>query len=112
MNCLIVYAHPEPKSFNAALRDAACQELRRQGHSVEVSDLYAMNFKPVVDRTDFLTCHDASHFNVSLEQRKAHVSGGLAPDIAGELAPAASRFADPAVSALVVRDACHFERLD
>jgi NAD(P)H dehydrogenase (quinone) len=85
MNCLIVYAHPDPNSFNAALRDAAAEVLRGQGHSVEISDLYAMNFKPVVDRNDFLTCHDTTRFNVSLEQRYAHKNGGLVSDIASEL---------------------------
>lgn len=85
MNTLIVYAHPEPRSFNAALRDAAVDELRQQGHAVEVSDLYAMNFKPVVDRADFLTCHDEERFNVSLEQRHAHAHGGLSPDVRSEL---------------------------
>jgi NAD(P)H dehydrogenase (quinone) len=85
MNALIVYAHPEPQSFNAALRDAAADVLEKQGHAVEVSDLYAMDFKPVVDRRDFLTCHDAEHFNVSLEQRQALAHGGLAADIASEL---------------------------
>mgnify|MGYP001199467013 FL=1 len=85
MNTLIVYAHPEPKSFNAALLDAAVDVLQEQGHAVEVSDLYAMNFKPVVDRRDFLTCHDAERFNVSLEQRHALAHGGLAADIAREL---------------------------
>ena len=85
MNALIVYAHPEPHSFNAALRDAALDLLRGQGHAVDVSDLYAMKFKPVVDRDDFLTCHDKDRFNVSLEQRHAHAHGGLAPDIRSEL---------------------------
>ncbi|KRC06294.1 NAD(P)H dehydrogenase [Hydrogenophaga sp. Root209] len=85
MNALIVHAHPEPHSFNAALRDAAVDLLLEQGHAVEVSDLYAMNFKPVVDRDDFLTCRDEERFNVSLEQRHAHLHGGLAPDIRSEL---------------------------
>lgn len=44
-----------------------------------------MDFNPVVERNDFLTCHDATHFNVSLEQRKAHANGGLAADITLEL---------------------------
>lgn len=85
MNCLIVYAHPEPKSFNAALRDAAAEVLRGQGHSVEISDLYAINFKPVVDRNDFLTCHDSTQFNVSIEQRFALKNEGLVSDIVSEL---------------------------
>lgn len=85
MNALIVYAHPEPQSFNAALRDAAVAVLQEQGHAAEVSDLYAMDFKPVVDREDFLTSYDEERFNVSLEQRHAHAHGGLAADIACEL---------------------------
>jgi len=85
MNALIVYAHPEPHSFNAALRDAALNVLEEQGHTVEISDLYAMDFNPVVDRSDFLTRYDEGHFNVSLEQRHAYANGGLAPDIASEL---------------------------
>lgn len=48
MNVLIVYAHPEPRSFNAALRGTAVRVLREHGHAVEVSDLYAMDFNPVV----------------------------------------------------------------
>ncbi len=85
MNTLIVYAHPEPHSFNAALRDAALDVLREQGYAVAISDLYAMDFNPVVDRSDFLTRCGEKHFNVSLEQRHAYANGGLAPDIASEL---------------------------
>lgn len=44
MNVLIVYAHPEPKSFNGAMKDAAVETLSAAGHSVVVSDLYAMGF--------------------------------------------------------------------
>ncbi len=86
MNVLIVSAHPEPRSFNAALRDTATDLLRQQGHAVEESDLYRMAFNPVVSRNDFTTVRDAGHFNVSLEQRHAAAHGGLAPDIASELA--------------------------
>lgn len=85
MHALIVYAHPEPRSFNAALRDTAAGALRAGGHSVEVSDLYAMDFDPVVSRRNFTTVHNAERFNVSLEQRHAVANEGLAPDIAAEL---------------------------
>jgi len=47
MKVLIVYAPEEPQSFNAALKDHAVRVLTNDGHSVEVSDLYAMNFDPV-----------------------------------------------------------------
>jgi NAD(P)H dehydrogenase (quinone) len=47
MNVLIVYAHPSPISYNAALKDVAIEALINRGASVVVSDLYAMNFNPV-----------------------------------------------------------------
>lgn len=82
---LVVSAHPEPQSFHAALRAVAVEELAAQGHEVQVSDLYAMGFKAVLDRGDFLGAHDAERLNVSLEQRHAWNQQTLAPDIAVEL---------------------------
>ena len=86
MYALIVYAHPEPRSFNRALCDVAAATLQSGGYEVSVSDLYAMNFKPTVGRGDFLTVNDPERLNVSLEQRHAAKNSGLAPDIASELA--------------------------
>ncbi|PST18778.1 flavodoxin family protein [Mesorhizobium plurifarium] len=53
MKVLLVFAHPEPRSLNGALRDVAVEELRDQGHEVRVSDLYAGGWKSEVDRADF-----------------------------------------------------------
>ena len=39
MKVLIVHAHPEPASFNAALTEVASVALRGAGHAVTVSDL-------------------------------------------------------------------------
>jgi len=50
MNILIVHAHPEPQSFTAALKSTAKQTLEKLGHTVEVSDLYAMQFNPSSSR--------------------------------------------------------------
>ena len=44
---LIVYAHQDPGSFNAAIKDAAVATLSAQGHNVTVSDLHKMKFDPV-----------------------------------------------------------------
>src|SRR5881227_2941483 len=55
MNALIVYAHPEPASFNAALKDAAIEAIVAAGHQAEVSDLYGEQFNPVAGRHDFNT---------------------------------------------------------
>ncbi|MCS7067144.1 MAG: NAD(P)H-dependent oxidoreductase [Meiothermus sp.] len=48
MNVLIIHAHPNPDSFNAALRDTAVRTLSREGHSILLSDLYTMHFNPVL----------------------------------------------------------------
>jgi NAD(P)H dehydrogenase (quinone) len=53
MKTLIVYAHPEPKSLNNSLKDLAVSTLTSIGHEVRVSDLYAMNWKAVVDAADY-----------------------------------------------------------
>jgi NAD(P)H dehydrogenase (quinone) len=49
MRVFIVFAHAEPRSFNGALFRAAQETLRAAGHELLVSDLYAMQFEPVVD---------------------------------------------------------------
>ena len=41
MNILLVFAHPEPRSLNGALREVALHELKAQGHEVRLTDLYA-----------------------------------------------------------------------
>ena len=53
MEVLLVFAHPEPRSLNGALRDVAIKELEAHGHEVRVSDLYADGWKSEVDRADF-----------------------------------------------------------
>jgi NAD(P)H dehydrogenase (quinone) len=48
MRVLVIYCHPRPDSFSAALRDAAVDGLTASGHSVELRDLYAGAFDPVL----------------------------------------------------------------
>lgn len=85
MNVLIVYAHPEPKSFNGALRDLAVDTLQEQGHEVRVSDLYAMQFNPVSDRRNFTSQQDPDYYKQQLEELYATEVDGFAPDIQAEL---------------------------
>ncbi|MDR0066144.1 NAD(P)H-dependent oxidoreductase, partial [Acinetobacter sp. 11520] len=68
---LIVHAHPEPQSFTAALKSKAKQTLEKLGHSVEVSDLYQMQFNPIASQEDFLELNQPEYFNYALEQRNA-----------------------------------------
>jgi NAD(P)H dehydrogenase (quinone) len=84
MNVLIVYAHPEPTSFNAALKDAAVKTIQAAGHRAEVSDLYAQKFNPVAGRHDFGTVADAKRFHYQSEQLLAAQSGTFSPEIARE----------------------------
>ena len=83
MKTLIIFAHPEPRSFCAALKNAAAEFF---GENVEISDLYAQNFKAIADSADFLSRANPDYFNYALEQRAAQKSATLAPDIAAELA--------------------------
>ena len=85
MNVLIVYAHPEPKSFNGAMKDLAVATLRGAVHEVVVSDLFAMRFNPVVGPADFLGERaDPDFLSVATEQTKASQTGTLAPDVVAE----------------------------
>ena len=43
----IVYGHYNEKSFNASIRDTFIEEVKKNGHSVDVVDLYKENFDPV-----------------------------------------------------------------
>lgn len=86
MHALIVYAHPEPRSFNAAMKDCAVATLEGMGWTVEVSDLYAMQFDPVPRRSDFIGSDDPGYFRYQAEQtRAAKREGGFAEYIQVEL---------------------------
>lgn len=85
MNILIVFAHPEPKSFNGALFDIATATLRAAGHEVVTSDLYRMGFNPVSSRANFTTVKDAEYLKPQSEETYASEVGGFAPDIEAEL---------------------------
>lgn len=68
MNILIVYAHHEPKSMNAAMFRTAIDFLSGQGHQVQTTDLYAMRFDPVSDRNNFKTVHNPEFLKQQLEE--------------------------------------------
>ncbi|MEX1995209.1 MAG: NAD(P)H-dependent oxidoreductase, partial [Candidatus Saccharimonadales bacterium] len=85
MNILIVYAHHEPSSFTAAMKNQAAEYLTRQGHSVTISDLYGQGFSAVAQKWDFVTT-SGNHFNYMLEQKHAaQLNMAFSPDIVGEI---------------------------
>jgi len=53
LKTLVLYAHPNPKSFNAAILEAIKEELDKKEAAVRVKDLYAMNWNPVLSAADF-----------------------------------------------------------
>ncbi|MFN3785765.1 MAG: NAD(P)H-dependent oxidoreductase [Thiothrix sp.] len=52
MRVLIVYAHPNPNSFNHAMLTACHDGLLAGGHEVRIKDLYAEDFDPVLRPAD------------------------------------------------------------
>jgi putative NADPH-quinone reductase len=53
MNALVVYCHPVEGSFCSAMRDAAISGLRTAGHSVDLIDLAAEKFDPVMSASEW-----------------------------------------------------------
>lgn len=53
MRHLVVYSHPNPKSFNCAIKETFKEALENKGHEVRVRDLYALGFDPVLRHSDF-----------------------------------------------------------
>ena len=85
MRIFIVFAHPEPKSFNGALLRTAVDTLNAAGREVTVSDLYAMEFNPVSGRRNFTTVRDPEYFKQQLEELHATETDGFAPALESEL---------------------------
>ncbi|MGE4336478.1 MAG: NAD(P)H-dependent oxidoreductase [Pigmentiphaga sp.] len=85
MRVLIVYAHPEPKSFGHALLERSLHTLRSCGHEVMVSDLYAMGFNPVATGVDFSERRFPDALQYDREQKQASQRHTFAADIQEEI---------------------------
>jgi len=58
MRTLVVYAHPVPESFGAALRDTVIAALEKKGHEVRLVDLNAIGFDPVMGADERRNYHE------------------------------------------------------
>ncbi len=71
MKLLVIYAHPVPTSFCAAVLATATEALNRAGHTLRVVDLYAENFQPI------LTCEEREAYldntEMLIERERVHV---------------------------------------
>ena len=85
MRALIVFAHPERQSFSAALKNEAVSTLTRLGYEVEVSDLYAMGWKPALGPAEFDTDRaNPEYLDLSREQEHAFARDSHSSDVKRE----------------------------
>lgn len=82
MKILLVLAHPEPQSFNGAMRDTARRVLTESGHQIIESDLYAMRWHAVLGPENFEMAQ--LPFNAQAAQRSAVATGTQSADVLAE----------------------------
>ena len=70
MRVLYIHCHPLPESFHASILEGALAGLKRAGHEVDLLDLYAEGFDPVLSAQGRRTYHDTTRNRAGLE---AHI---------------------------------------
>lgn len=85
MNTLIVLAHPEANSFNAALAKQAENIFRSQGHKAQISDIYAQGFDPAEHGRHFNQRKNPHRFFAQTEQRFNGEQGSLPVEVQREI---------------------------
>lgn len=86
MQVLIVFAHPEQRSLQASLLNVTIASLEKHGHTVKVSDLYAMDWYPSITESDFPGHEAGTRFQPIRSAADAFTAGQLAADITSEQA--------------------------
>jgi NAD(P)H dehydrogenase (quinone) len=71
MKVLYLYCHPLPESFHAAIRAEAIAALTAAGHEMDLCDLYAEGFDPILSEAGRRDYHD-------LEKNRAGLEGYIA----------------------------------
>ncbi|XID94654.1 NAD(P)H-dependent oxidoreductase [Paenibacillaceae bacterium WGS1546] len=72
MNHLIIYAHANGNSFNAAVRDTIANALRERDQEVAIRDLYALNFNPVLTDGELNGFYERK-YAADLEEEHRHI---------------------------------------
>ena len=67
MQILYLYCHPLADSFHAAIRTAAVNALKTEGHMTDVLDLYAESFQPALTADERRNYFDSSRNQAGLE---------------------------------------------
>jgi NAD(P)H dehydrogenase (quinone) len=79
MRFLVLYAHPDPRSYAAALHRCVVESLRQGGHEVDDCDLYAESFEPVLSLEERRKYNDerADHAEVESYIRRLNDAQGV-----------------------------------
>ena len=78
MRILYIYCHPLPESFHAAIRKEVLRALTDAGHQVDLLDLYAEEFDPVLSEEGRRHYHDVSRNRAGLEDYIARLTSAEA----------------------------------
>lgn len=78
MHVLYLYCHPLEESFHAAIRNEAVAALRMAGHEVDLCDLYAEGFDPVLTAERRRNYHDVTSNREGLEDHVARLQAAEA----------------------------------
>jgi NAD(P)H dehydrogenase (quinone) len=60
MKYLIIYTHPNPKSFNHAILETISGELKKKNKDFKVRDLYKIGFSPALSTKDLLAIENGT----------------------------------------------------
>ena len=53
MHIYVIFAHPSKESFTFKVLEAFTRGLEEAGHTIEIGDLYQMNFKSDMDLIEY-----------------------------------------------------------
>ena len=73
MRTLVVYCHPVPESFGAAVRDVVLETLRQKGDEIRLIDLYAEGFDPVLGADERRHYNEGAPDDPALREHFAHL---------------------------------------
>jgi NAD(P)H dehydrogenase (quinone) len=86
MKILLVHAHPEARSLNGSLKQFMRERLVQAGHEVQVSDLYAMQWKATLAADDFAHLEPGAPFDPIADSLRAFEAGNQREEVAAEQA--------------------------
>ena len=69
-----IYCHPLPESFHAAIRAEALAGLKQAGHAVDLCDLYAEKFDPVMGSDERRAYNDRAPEDPALKPHFEHLA--------------------------------------